>query len=245
MYLTNILRPDEAFGAVFQGVIWDIFFAENTGNEFVYQDMPEILGNYDNREGFYENLVKYMAVKGNYKDISKVDENEVNKNIDRITKYTLIESNIDLIHNSNSFYKYKSLFYKDKKSNFDENYFNVAVHVRRSNKFDNRIEGANTQDTYYLNVMKQILEKHFDKHVLFHIYSQGDISMFEVYKELNVKFHLDEYLLDTFTDLVFADALVLSASSFSYTAGLLSNGEVYYLPFWHKPLNHWIVCHTT
>jgi hypothetical protein len=39
--------------------------------------------------------------------------------------------------------------------------------------------------------------------------------------------------------MVLADILVTGASSFSYTAGLLSEGIVYYIPFWHAPLPHW------
>jgi hypothetical protein len=242
MYLTNILRPGEAFGAVFQGLIWDILFCECNGYEFVYQNMPEIFGNYDNRKNFYESLICYMAVKGNYLFIDDVSDNDVNKNIIRELKYDMIEKNIDLVHNSPSFHKYKQFFYKGKSSRFDNNYFNVAVHIRRPNKYDVRIEGADTSNTYYKNIMNTIREKHNDKKIMFHIYSQGDLNNFSDLIGADVTFHLDEFLLDTFTDFVFADALIISASSFSYTAALLSNGEIYYMPFWHKPLSNWIVC---
>ena len=44
--------------------------------------------------------------------------------------------------------------------------------------------------------------------------------------------------------MVLADVLVAGASSFSYTAGILAEGTVYYTPFWHEPLPHWISIET-
>lgn len=32
-----------------------------------------------------------------------------------------------------------------------------------------------------------------------------------------------------------ADILIISPSSLSYVAALISDGEIYYKPFWHKP----------
>ena len=52
--------------------------------------------------------------------------------------------------------------------------------------------------------------------------------------------HLNESVEDTFTAMVLADILVTSRSSFSYTAAILSEGIVYYMPFWHPPLPGWI-----
>ena len=53
--------------------------------------------------------------------------------------------------------------------------------------------------------------------------------------------HLNESVEDAFNGLVFADALVTSASSFSYVAAMLTDGVVYYKHFWHKPSMKWIV----
>jgi hypothetical protein len=54
-------------------------------------------------------------------------------------------------------------------------------------------------------------------------------------------FYIDEDLKDTFTALVGSDILVTSRSSFSYIAAILNDGEIYYLPFWHKPKKNWII----
>jgi hypothetical protein len=58
----------------------------------------------------------------------------------------------------------------------------------------------------------------------------------------DVIFHLDEHIITTFIGLVAADELILSPSSFSYVAGLLSDGIVYYKKFWHGKKNAWNLC---
>jgi hypothetical protein len=92
--------------------------------------------------------------------------------------------------------------------------------------------------------MTKIREKYKDneKELLFHIYSQGSIENFECYKNDDVVFHIDEDLESTFIGMVASDVLVTSPSTFSYSAAFLTDGEVYFLPYWHKPKKNWIVC---
>ena len=115
------------------------------------------------------------------------------------------------------------------------------MHIRRHNSRDTRIAGTDTPDSYYLNLINTIREKYIDKPLKFHIYSQGNENNFNMYKNNDTVFHLNESVQDTFTGLVYGDILVMSRSSFSYIAALLSNGIIYYEKFWHPPLYNWIV----
>ncbi len=77
---------------------------------------------------------------------------------------------------------------------------------------------------------------------LFHIYSQGDVTAFEnIYKAEDVVLHINESVEQTFASMVLADVLVTTSSSLSYAAGIISEGTVYYIPFWHPPFPGWIV----
>ena len=135
----------------------------------------------------------------------------------------------------------KEMFWKNKEKDFFKNdKFNVALHVRRPNKNDSRLAGADTVDQYYIEKIENILETYKDKDIVFHLYSQGSEEMFDAYKKYSTVLHLNESLLDTFTGMVAGDVLVISASSMSFAAGLLSDGTVYYHPFWHKPVDTWI-----
>jgi hypothetical protein len=74
---------------------------------------------------------------------------------------------------------------------------------------------------------------------IFHIYSQGDKKNFLHFKNDDILLHLNESIESTFYSMVTAQILVMSKSSLSYTAGMLSDGIIYYLPFWHKPSLNW------
>lgn len=239
-YFTMVERTD-GFGAQFQTILFTMFYCEQTGNEFVYNQIQKIEHNYDNDLNFINKVDELMNIKKNFKSYESVDKSETHVfGFDIIDK---IQSNIDLFINNETTKKYKEIFWMNKNKNFFSNdKFNVSVHIRRPNMHDNRIEGVRTPFEYYLEVMNLIREKYTNKDLLFHIYSQGNIGDFKCFEKPDTVFHIDTDLFSTFTGLVAGDVLITSGSSFSYSAALISSGEVYYLPFWHPPLKNWIVC---
>ena len=208
---------------------------------FVYRPIKNMEHNYDNDIKYIDNIEKLMNIKNNI-------ENDTNNKAEEIDYGTVVmkwfEENIDVACSSEDLSLIKSYFWQNKERNiFKNDKINVAVHVRRPNQCDNRIQGANTPDSYYLNIIKIIREKYKDKNLLFHIYSQGKLEDFKVYENIDVTLHINEDICKTFIGMVAADILVTSISSFSYIAALLSDGEVYYNNFWHKPRKNWIVCY--
>jgi len=234
-YYTNSIR-DDGFGAIFQNLIYDIIFTEIQGGTFIYTPIPAIDHNYKNNPNFTLELEQYMNIKENYKtdDLKEVSV------IPFISSYDLIEKNMEQVFTSVPFNKYKEIFYKDKVSRFDPAFRNVAVHVRRFNIRDVRVGGTDVPNSYYLDIMNKIRNTYTDKPLKFHIHSQGVPASFKEFVADDVILKLNESTLDAFTDLVFADILVTSKSSFSYIAAILSNGIIYYKNFWHPPLNKWI-----
>ena len=96
---------------------------------------------------------------------------------------------------------------------------------------------------FYFDIIERIKKTRVDdKQFIFHIYSQNDISDYDGFDKEGLCFHLNENMFDTFIGLVAADILVTSRSSFSYAAAILSDGIIYYQPFWHPPGEKWIVC---
>ena len=237
MYYTNHIR-DDGFGAILQNLIYDILFVENSGGKFVYTSIPAIDHNYRGDPEFTAELEKYMGIKEAYPHdgVTKVEV------IPFLHSYPTVEKNIETMFNSAAFHRVRAAFYKDKVSRFDSTYMNIAVHIRRFNSRDCRIAGSDTPNSYYLDVMNKIRSKYIGRPLKFHIYSQGIPTSFSEYIADDVVLHLNESIQDTFTGFVFADILVTSRSSFSYVAGLLSCGTVYYQNFWHPPLNHWVKC---
>jgi hypothetical protein len=134
---------------------------------------------------------------------------------------------------------------KDRKSVFTNGKVNVAVHIRRMNTHDKTLpyvepERVTTGNDFYLNAIDRIRREHADKDLQFHIYSQGNIENFELFMREDTVLHLDEDLSKTFVEMVAADILVTTFSSFSYIAGYLNDGIVYYQSFWHPKRGKWI-----
>ena len=89
--------------------------------------------------------------------------------------------------------------------------------------------------------MNNLRQKYKEKKILFHIYSQGELSNFDKYKSDDTILKVNMNIFDTFTEMVAADALIMSRSSFSYSAAVLSDGDIYYQKFWHPPMKHWYI----
>jgi len=103
-----------------------------------------------------------------------------------------------------------------------------------SNQLSNLVPKGN------ILIQPQELVPKENKNILFHIYSQGDIDNFIDFFSEDTILHLDESIENSFIGLVASDILVTSVSAFSYTAALLHDGVVYYMPFVHEPIAEWI-----
>ena len=242
------MRTD-GFGAQFQTILWGYLYAKLTNNDFVYTDICHIdlISNSGSikdteNENTLEEVVEYMGFNKYCINRATISDN-VNI-LDGGETYKFIQSNMDAVFNSDIFKSYKTFFHADKINRFDQTYMNIAVHIRTLGNFERENDRfrPGTHDvpyTYFLNCMNAIRKTHADKKLKFHIYSQGDESLFKEFVADDTILHLNEKVLDTFSDLVFADVLVTTRSSFSYLAALLSNNDIYYLEFWHTPLSHW------
>jgi hypothetical protein len=154
----------------------------------------------------------------------------------------LIDSKFDYYLSTPSFQKYKNIFWqnKTKHNNNNNNKFNVAVHIRRyCMTVDIDCKRQTIPLSYFVKIMNTIRTKYANAQ--FHIYSVGDIEYFNPILGDDVELHINENISTTFTQMVSADALITSRSSLSHVAAMLSDGEIYYIPFWHPPRKEWII----
>jgi hypothetical protein len=238
-YYRSCSRSD-GFGAQLQNIIIDLLVTEHAGNKYVFPDIKGMEHNYDDNPQFISNIIEYINLKPYY--ICQNIHTDVHSYSTTTQNYAYFEDNIDKYLTSNEYHKMIQYFYMNKINPFNTNVTNVSVHIRRPNSHDSRLEGADTPDSYYLNVIDRIRNTYKDTPLKIHIYSQGNNENFTMYQHDDTVLHLNEPLIDTFNGLIFGNILVTSASSLSYVAALLSKGIVYYKPFWHKPASKWIVC---
>lgn len=230
----------DGFGSQVQNFIWSLTVCKFNGlNPYLSNDVT-FEHNYNNEIDFNQKLLCYLNLHKYYGLPSNVDTTNI-RSINFIECYSFFQRHInDLIHTP-FFVEIREKIFENKKNPFDEDFLNVAVHVRRPNSHDSRKSGTDTPDTYYLNVIKMIRDEHKseEKPLKFHIYSQGDISNFNKYLGDDVVLHLNENIENTFDGFLFCDILVTSESSFSYIAAFLTKGKVYAKKFWHKLVDSW------
>ncbi len=233
--VTNSPRWD-GFGSQFLCLIGSVINAELHNCIFEYTPFTKMEHNYTNDPKYLEKKEWLINFIGNF-TIAKPNTPYAQCN------YHHEKNGGKVISESKSLKKIKKIFQsnKDIKNYLDTERFNIAVHVRRPNSHDNRLDGADTPDHTFLEIIAALRRKYKDKNPLFLIFSQGKNTQFKQYETNDTILRLNESIEDTFTSMVFADVLVAARSAMSYVAGLLSEGTVYYIPFSCKPLPHWIL----
>jgi hypothetical protein len=252
----TITDRNDGFGAQFQHIIFGIIYAEMNKKTYIHKPISKMAHNYENDPNFINEIEEFINIKNHYKTTKEIQDA---KPIDFWTLYNFITADENLqpstqrfnlcLHETSALEKIKTIFWENKTNPYDNinNILHIAVHIRRPNNQDDRLEGANTPDEYYLNLMNQIREeqsRHPQEKILqFHIFSQNTIDI-KKYNADDITLHIDEDIKSTFTSLVAADILISSKSALSYCAGLLSNGKVYFMPFIStlNPIkNDWVI----
>lgn len=130
---------------------------------------------------------------------------------------------------------------------FDLSKINIAVHIRMFTKTDcdpstvrechNHIDLKKTLE-YYTFIFKRIKTLYPNKQLVFHIYSQGSLEQFDVFKEIfseNTEYHLDEHPIISLQHMIYSDVLVMANSSLSYVAHLYGRNKCIAKPtFYHS-----------
>ena len=243
MKFVCIKEQTDGFGSQFQNFIASILYAGINNYEYVHRPIRKMEHNYDNDPKWIKMTNELMNIDKKYRTI---DDLRKLKKEDRPTRHPIVnfkrflDIKFETCLKSETLKEIKKSYLANKEPM--EHYFqkgktHVAVHVRRVNSHDNR--GQMNYDNDYIKVMKK-LEKQY-KDCIFHFYSQGDKSGFKNFSSQfkNLVFHLDEPLEKSFHEMVIADVLITSKSSMSYIAALLSDGEIYYKPFWHTCGKEW------
>lgn len=231
----------DGFGAQYQTIITTMIYCSKKNLNYLYSELKHVEHNYKNDPHYINSLENIMNIKSNV--MNSGNHNPVELKFKIANKE--FEEHIDDYCDSESMHFIKECFWKNKdRDHFKNKKMNISVQIRRENAHDRGNAGlrATTPNGYYLKIMNEIREKYKGNDLLFHIYSQGNITNFKELEKDDVVFHLNEDITSTFVGLVAADILVTSPSSFSYVAALLSDGTIYYKPFWHNPKKTWIVC---
>lgn len=259
-YITCSGKRDGA-GAQALAVMSTMLFAEANRIKYVHTPFASLQHNYNNENGWEKKWEDFFGLgkdelKRGDNDLRMVPELSLEENPLKIKKQakTLFvvrhcHDYADLFPNRYSRIKNKLVekYYANSKSGYDLNYdldkVNVAVHIRRGDvNGNNQFRDKFTDNRYIYDVISRILELIASQGLepSFCVYSEGESTNFKELDRLKPKYFLNINPFSTFHNLVCADVLLMSKSTFSYCAALISNGIELYESFRHKPQASWI-----
>lgn len=260
MHLTIHSRRD-GFGAQYQAHIAGIALAKHLNMRYINTPYDSLGHNINGKimDEFTNLKLKYDSIQNNgiqnnriinINNLDEIDNYKINDTNDNIIismrncHLPYLDSNVDLYDNIIDDIR-ECYFSTPKQSYIIENKINVAVHIRGGDIITNdKYRHRCINDDKYLKLINELRNKY--DNIVFHIFSESTnnnlfahIRDFTKYKADDIILHMDSDIKMSFHSMVMADILIMSKSSFSYTAGLLNKGIVYYFPFWHAPLKRW------
>ena len=149
----SIKIQNDGLGAQYQKIIETYLYCKLNNLNFLYSPFTNVAHNYNNNKNFINNIENLINLKNNLPNVN-VNDNEVIRldygNI--VRKFS--DKNIDIMCKSKYLEFIKKCFWENKDKNiFKNENINVAIHIRRPNPCDDRIEGSNTPNNYYLNII--------------------------------------------------------------------------------------------
>ena len=243
-------KQTDGFGSQFQNIISTIVCCGIRGFEYIHRPIGSAEHNYDNDSKYINTLNETINIDKNIRIVSDITDKKTLKT-GNFKGY--FDKNFEKCINSQTLADYKIQYMKNKLDNskfFPDNKFNISIHIRVFNthdlqkcyKFRFKNDGPGQQIKTAIKLMNKLQKQYTNKHIIFHIFSQGKEQNFKIFKNnfTNVRLHLDEPVEITFHKMVISDVLLINKSSISYTAALLTNAQVYYKPFWHATGKKWI-----
>lgn len=252
----------DGFGSQFQHYIWAAIYADAINADFYMPEITTIAHNYDNSPRFVDLLKDTMSLYDIFPSIREVEDKSSIRILQMWEYCVFVENNLEKCLSSKTMERIKCAFWR-KNTDFIDAYFNtehraktltIGIHIRRNNRCDDRVVDANgsKMEPYVKQLQETLGKQPKDRDIDIHIVTQAPFA--EV-RENFVSF-LNTELANTrktrvilhephstkfpFLCLAACDILMISFSSFSYCAALLSNSrEVYYVPFWHNARPGW------
>ena len=224
----TIVRNGEGFGSLFQSNMSGLAYCRYYGKKFVFTPAKSVGHNVSARQfNYFTGFSSDIISDRRYKIIKKELMHEVHFSPEP-SKYYTEEVREEL----------RKMYYKNPKPGNCP--YDIAIHIRRGDVFTGKMRGRFITNKDYRSIILSMKEKYPDYSIC--VYSEGKIDDFSEFRDIsNINFILNGDPLVSYHHLVTAKVLVTAISSYSYTAGILSKGKIYYINFKERPLNDWTI----
>jgi hypothetical protein len=235
----------DGFGSQLQAIFSMIAYCYYKGYTYIHTPMYTMQHNDELIQDFPSYMNRFINVESKFSSIdqlSSYDQTIVHKQ--KEGNFVHGSYHPEYFYNDHVLNVFREMYFSTEKPEllYDDNYKNVAVHIRRGDVNVKKYPSRFITNAKYIDLLSKMkLEG-----CILHIFSEGSESDFgdivSAFPGNKVVMHINEPVQLTFHHLVMADVLVVAKSSFSYCAGLLNNNTKianFITNWWHKPLGTW------
>lgn len=222
----TIAGGSDGFGAQYQGMMSGYAFcAQIPGYTYVHTPFHEIAHNVDPATAN-----AFIGIPAGVAAAGPVEKKRFAPHVHSCPRPSIFYTNAVIR-------QLQTWYYSGPKPVIDET--DIAIHIRRGDVSAATHPNRMTADAFYVKLIGVFKKVFAGRRIT--IFSEGTPADFPELATLGVEFRLNEDALTTFHSLVRAKVLVMAKSSFSYAAAILNENTIYYIPFWHAPLDSWKV----
>lgn len=261
-FITCCSGNTSGIGAKTQAILSTMLFAHRAKIQYVHTPFQKVAFNQENDINWENKWEKFFNLGKGELTIDEIDASNLNVvHLDNPIKLRKKKNTLYVLPHCHYYADMFANDYLELASKFVEKYesrskgkyelhyertkINAAVHVRRGDVSKNGADSFRYTSNQFVCLLLErillLLSDFTNVEVSIRLYSQGEAEDFGELRKMSKHFHLNDCVFATFHNMVSADILIMSKSSFSYSAALFSNGVKIYEPFWHKPLKNWIV----
>lgn len=234
-YLTIKGRGD-GFGAQYQAIMSGIALCEFEKYKYFHTPFVSIQHLHSDE---IEKMNEFIGIKNEIYD--DVTLQKIQENLRVVMEFEDAHyhcKNPSIYYSDKVLKQIRFWYFSTEKPKFDN--VDIAIHIRRGDVHSGWAERY-TDNNEYKKIIQSLKLKYPAYKIT--IVSEGNIEDFKDFELEDSCFLLNGDVTVAFHTMVTAKVLVMSKSSFSYTPAILNSNTIYYMKFWHNPLDQWLSVH--
>jgi len=215
----------DGFGAQYFSVMSGIAFCEAKGYTYIHTPFVSI-----EHDVNVEELNMFVGIKNQINDTSTLSLTRK-----MYPEDVLFSPRPSLYFTPPVIEKLRTFYYSTPKPEITP--VDIAIHIRRGDVSKSAHNDRYNDNSVYVKLINT-LKMQYPSYTI-NVFSEGKLADFKDLQLEDAQFRLNEDIKTTFHSFVTAKVLVTSKSCLSYAAAILNPNTIYYISFWHRPLDHW------
>jgi len=252
----TIVNKTDGFGSQLHACFSLIAYCVYSNSRYVHSPFTRMQHNNEKNPIFPQIMNDFINIESKYDTIQQLSNYE-NSLVNGVQEGYFVHGSLhpEFFYNNKVLTILREIYNSKPKADipdYDSSKKNIALHMRRGDVNATKYPSRWSSDQDYINLLRKTIEnigkdgddniENYDIHIL----SEGEPSLFKTITDIypDIKLHLSIDIQQTFHMMVITDVLIMSKSSFCYSAALINKNKIVannLVRWWHKPLKTWSI----